>query len=124
MQRSRRVRAGWVAAVLAAPLLLAVLPAAAHAADVAVQNGTLRYASGQAANSVQISLHPSGSFVVSDSKTNVNAGSGCTSMGARRATCSVGGRDGTGGRRVRRGRPRVHQRGYLHSCDDYRRRGE
>jgi hypothetical protein len=91
MQRFRGDRARRVAAVLAAPLLLPVLPAAAHAADVAVQNGTLRYASGQAANSVQVSLQPSGSFVVSDSKTDVTAGSGCTSMGARRATCPPAG---------------------------------
>ena len=91
MKRFRGHRAGRVAAVLAAPLLVAVLPVAAQAADVAVQNGTLRYASGQAPNSVQISLRPSGSFVVSDSKTNVNAGPGCTSMGARRATCQAAG---------------------------------
>jgi hypothetical protein len=91
MQRLRAPRAGRVAPVLAAPLLVAILPAAAQAADVAVQNGTLRYTSGQAANSLKVSLRSPGRFVVSDSKTNITAGAGCTSMGQRRASCPVAG---------------------------------
>jgi Ca2+-binding RTX toxin-like protein len=80
-----------IPAALAVPLLAAVLPAAAQAADVAVQNGTLRYSSGQSANSVQVSPRSPGRFVVSDSKSNVTAGVGCTSMGARRASCPMAG---------------------------------
>jgi len=91
MQRFPGDRAGRVVAVLAAPVLVLVLPAAAQAADVAVQNGTLRYTSGQAANSVQVALRLPGRFVVSDSKTKISAGAGCTSMGARRASCAMAG---------------------------------
>jgi RTX calcium-binding nonapeptide repeat (4 copies) len=91
MRRFRRHRAGRVAAVLAAPLLVAIVPGAAQAADVFVQNGTLRYTSGQAANSVQVSLRSPGRLVVSDAKTNVTPGTGCTSMGARRASCTMAG---------------------------------
>src|SRR5215211_1895833 len=84
-------RAARAAALLAALLLVAAVPAAAQAADVSVQNGTLRYTSGQAANSVGVSLRLPGRFVVSDSKTNITAGAGCTSMGQRRASCAVAG---------------------------------
>lgn len=83
--------AGRIGALLATALLLVALPAVAQAADVAVQNGTLRYTGGQAANSVTVSLRSSASFVVSDSKANVTAGAGCTSMGQKRVSCPAAG---------------------------------
>jgi Ca2+-binding RTX toxin-like protein len=63
----------------------------ARAADVSVQNGNLRYTSGSAANSVQIALRSPSRFVVTDAKTDINAGPGCTSTGQRRATCPTTG---------------------------------
>ena len=88
LQRRGRV----CAAAVAAPLvLLALCPAAVLAADVSVEGGTLRYTSGQSANAVQITMRSPGRFVVSDSKTNVMAGAGCTSMGQKRASCPAGG---------------------------------
>jgi Ca2+-binding RTX toxin-like protein len=91
MRRSQRHCAGRIAAVSAPLLLLALFPAVTHAADVSVQGGTLRYTSGSAANSVHIALRGADRFEVTDSKTDVNAGSGCTSTGQRQATCPTAG---------------------------------
>jgi hypothetical protein len=83
--------AGRVAAGIAPLALLALFPAISQAAEVSVQDGTLRYTSGNAANSVQIALRPPGRFQVTDSKTNIKAGAGCTSTGQRQATCPTAG---------------------------------
>jgi Ca2+-binding RTX toxin-like protein len=91
MRRSQRHSAGRIAAVFAPLLLLALFPAITHAADVSVQGGTLRYTSGSAPNSVHISLRSADRFQVTDSKTDVNAGAGCTSTGQRQATCPTAG---------------------------------
>jgi hypothetical protein len=91
MQGFRRHRAGRVAAVSPPLLLLALFPSIARAADVSVQGGTLRYTSGSPATSVQIALSSPQRFQVTDSKTDVNAGPGCTSTGQRRATCPTAG---------------------------------
>jgi Ca2+-binding RTX toxin-like protein len=89
MRSSRRHPSGRVAG--SALLLVALFPAIAQAADVSVQGGTLRYASGSAANSVQIALPSPGRFQVTDSKADIDAGPGCTSTGKRRATCPTAG---------------------------------
>jgi hypothetical protein len=91
MRRDQRHRAGRIAAVSAPLLLLALFPAITHAADVSVQGGTLRYTSGSAPNSVHIGLRSADRFEVTDSKTNVTAGPGCTSTGQRQATCPTAG---------------------------------
>jgi hypothetical protein len=91
MRSFRRHHAGRVAAVSAPLLVLALCPAVTQAAVVSVQGGTLRYTSGSAANSVQIALTSPDRFQVADSKTDVDAGPGCTSTGKRRATCPSAG---------------------------------
>jgi hypothetical protein len=91
MQGFRGQRAGRVAVGFAPLLLLGLFPAISQAAEVSVKGGTLRYTSGNAANSVQIALRSPSRFQVTDSKANVKAGAGCTSTGQRQATCPTAG---------------------------------
>src|SRR5215211_2708886 len=92
MRSSTGHRAGRCAS-LAAPLLLVagLFPAVAQAGDVSVQGGTLRYSGGAPANDVTVSLRSADRFQVADSKADVSAGPGCTSTGARTATCPTAG---------------------------------
>jgi hypothetical protein len=91
MQGFRWDRSGRAVAGCAPLLLLALFPAVTQASEVSVQGGTLRYTSGNAANSVQIAPRSPGRFQVTDPKTNVKAGAGCTSTGQHQATCPTAG---------------------------------
>ena len=80
-----------IPAILASLLFVALSAPVAQAADVSVQGGTLRYEGGSLANDVTITMQQPDRFRVSDSRTDVNAGAGCTQDGARRATCASAG---------------------------------
>jgi len=80
-----------LAAILAPCAALALMPAVAQAADVSVEGGTLRYTSGASANSVHVAPGTPGRLQVTDPKTSVHAGSGCTSSGQHSASCSAAG---------------------------------